>query len=63
MPSPNTVLRAPRRATVGMNFDRSVSIAGLPIINGGTEETISGTPRQTGTMMIVGRISSSFRSI
>ncbi len=51
---PNTVRRVRKRETVGMNFVRSASIAGTLIINGGMEEIISGTPRQTGTMTIAG---------
>lgn len=57
MLSPSMVRRAPRRETVGMNFDRSVSIAGIATISGGTEGTIDGTPRQNGTMMSAGPIS------
>ena len=63
MRSPGTVRRAPRRETVGMNFDRSASVAGLPIINGGTEGTMHGTPSQTGTMMIGGPTNTSFHGI
>jgi hypothetical protein len=57
------VRRAPKRETVGMNFDRSASIAGLPIINGGMEGTMHGTPSQTGTMMIGGPTNTSFHGI
>lgn len=56
--SPSTARRAPKRETAGTIFDRSVNIAGLLIISGGMEETISGTPRQTGITTIAGLISS-----
>lgn len=60
MRSPSMVRRAPRQETVGMSFDRNVSIAGIATISGGTEGTIDGTPRQNGTMMSAGPISTAF---